>query len=161
MTRLNSPLANDRGAALIVSILILALLTVIGISATTTSTIEVQIAGNEKAGDVAFYRAEGGWQHAIHWLDTPVTGVIEDCGSNTDPNIAGGDPFCPQKYGTADVLNNSYRVDILYNGGSHIPGYSTDFMRFGYTVSSTGDGPAGAESLVQVNAGRIFNVAGY
>ena len=48
-------IANDRGSALVVALLVLVLLTLMGISATTTSTIEVQMAGNEKFHDMAFY----------------------------------------------------------------------------------------------------------
>ncbi len=51
---------NEDGSALIFAILILALLTLIGISATTTSTIEVQIAGNDKFHKMAFYGADSG-----------------------------------------------------------------------------------------------------
>jgi len=51
---------NEKGSALIISILILLLLTIIGIAATNTSTIEILISGNDKVHKMAFHQAEGG-----------------------------------------------------------------------------------------------------
>ena len=41
-------LRNDRGSVLIIALLVLVLLTIIGISATNTTTTDIQIASNEK-----------------------------------------------------------------------------------------------------------------
>jgi type II secretory pathway component PulK len=46
---------NKRGSALVVALLMLVVLTLIGISATTTTTFELQIAGNDKLFKKAFY----------------------------------------------------------------------------------------------------------
>ena len=51
---------NQRGSALVVTILILALLTLVGISVTNTTKIETMIAGNEKFHKIAFYNADTG-----------------------------------------------------------------------------------------------------
>jgi Tfp pilus assembly protein PilX len=51
-------LANDRGSALVIGLLTLALLSLLGSAATTTSRTEIQIAGNDKAYKEAFYTAE-------------------------------------------------------------------------------------------------------
>ncbi|MGD8433707.1 MAG: PilX N-terminal domain-containing pilus assembly protein, partial [Syntrophobacterales bacterium] len=69
MKKIVDNIANDRGSALVIALLVLVLLTLMGISATTTSTIEVQMAGNEKFLDMAFYAAESGWQTSLNWLD--------------------------------------------------------------------------------------------
>jgi len=55
----HSPLNNNRGSALVVALLMLVVLTLIGISATTTTTFELQIAGNDKLYKRAFYAADG------------------------------------------------------------------------------------------------------
>jgi hypothetical protein len=49
--------------------MIVVLLTVIGISASTTSTIDIQIAGNEKLYKIAFYAADGGTELAHELLE--------------------------------------------------------------------------------------------
>jgi hypothetical protein len=51
---------KEEGSVLVVALLILVLLTLIGISATRTGEIEVQISGNEKTYKTAFYAAEAG-----------------------------------------------------------------------------------------------------
>ncbi|GAG11109.1 unnamed protein product, partial [marine sediment metagenome] len=51
---------NEKGSVLLVSVLILILVTVIGIAATNTSTIEILISGNDKWHKMAFHEADGG-----------------------------------------------------------------------------------------------------
>ena len=51
---------KEEGSVLVVALLILVLLTLIGISASRTGEIEVQISGNEKTCKTAFYAAEAG-----------------------------------------------------------------------------------------------------
>ena len=51
-------LKNENGSVMVLALIMLALLTLLGIAATTTSTIEIQVAGNEKLYKENFYRAE-------------------------------------------------------------------------------------------------------
>ncbi len=51
-------LSNEEGSVLILALIMLVLLTMIGISATTTSMIETRIAGNERVYKRNFYAAE-------------------------------------------------------------------------------------------------------
>ena len=50
---------NEDGAVLIVSLMMLVLLTLLGVSISTTSEVEVLIAGNERLQKMTFYQAEG------------------------------------------------------------------------------------------------------
>jgi hypothetical protein len=54
---------NEKGSITVLAVVLLMLLTLLGIAATTTSSIEVQIAGNELRHNLAFYSAEAakGW----------------------------------------------------------------------------------------------------
>ena len=56
-------LNNQRGAALITSLVILVLLTIIGIAATNTSMLETWISATERSRTEAFYAAEAGVEH--------------------------------------------------------------------------------------------------
>lgn len=51
---------SQLGAALVIAIMILLILTVLGIYAVTTATLETKIAGNERVLKDAFYAADGG-----------------------------------------------------------------------------------------------------
>lgn len=51
---------NERGSVLVIALLMLVFLTLIGISATMTSQIEIQIARNEEFHKEAFFNADSG-----------------------------------------------------------------------------------------------------
>jgi hypothetical protein len=160
-------IANDRGSALVVALLVLVLLTLIGISATTTSTIEVQMAGSEKVYDMAFYAAESGWQTSLNWLDAQYPGVTQNLGLDEE-----SETFIQEKYNNPDFIvlaednDTEYSVKIEFVGTRAVPGYGTNFRRFNYRVDSTGKvdltgiGPGNARSEVRVVAGKIFDTEG-
>ena len=62
-------LNNEKGSVLVLCVLLLAFLSILGISVTNTSTIEVQIAGNERHYKQNFYRAEGAMIEAQRIID--------------------------------------------------------------------------------------------
>ena len=68
---------NEEGSVLVVALIILVLLTIIGISASDISNIEIQIAGNERIYKRNFYRAEAAAMHGIQ--------LMEDAELDLDP----------------------------------------------------------------------------
>lgn len=60
---------NEDGYILILSLIILLMLTVIGISSQSTTSIEIQIAGNDRSHKMAFYAADGGTEGGIEVLE--------------------------------------------------------------------------------------------
>jgi len=60
---------GEEGSVLVLAVVILVLLTIIGISATTTSTIEMQIAGNERTHKQNLYKAEAAGVEAAWHLE--------------------------------------------------------------------------------------------
>ncbi len=77
---------NENGFVLVAALLTLLLLVIIGVSATTTSTFEVQIAGNEKVYNMAFYQANGGVDLGAEILEQNIscrTGFRNLNGDNT------------------------------------------------------------------------------
>ena len=82
-----SPLENENGAVLIVSLLILTLLTLIGISATDTSIMEIKISGIDRAHKQAFYNAEAAYPAILPILDDIRNGMdTAEFTDNTKPN---------------------------------------------------------------------------
>lgn len=159
-------IANDRGSALILALLVLVLLTLMGISATTTSTIEVQMAGNEKFHEMAFYAAESGWQEALNWLDRQYPGITEqvgwDEGATPLPTFTPGAKYDnPDYIALADDNNTGYYIKIDFAGTTPVSGYGTDYRRFNYRVNSVGMGPGNARSELSVTAGKVFDTGGY
>ena len=161
MRDIDYTIANEKGSALVVALLVLVLLTLMGISATTTSTIEVQMAGNEKFHNMAFYAAESGWQTSLNWLDRQHPGVTQNLGWDED-----SETFVLENYNTPDYIvlaednDTEYSVKIEFVGTRAVPGYGTNFKRFNYRVNSVGLGPGNARSEVSVVAGKIFDMEG-
>jgi len=62
-------LRNEKGAVFITALFVLLLLTIIGIAAITTTTTDLQIAGNQKLHSMAFYAAEAGIEVGRELLD--------------------------------------------------------------------------------------------
>ncbi len=60
---------NEDGFVLVGALLILLLLVIIGVSATTNTSLELQIAGNERIYKETFYQADGGTQLAARLIE--------------------------------------------------------------------------------------------
>ncbi|CAN2046444.1 type IV pilus assembly protein PilX [Candidatus Magnetomoraceae bacterium gMMP-1] len=82
MNILNKQLKNDDGFLTVLTLLMLALLTIIGVSATTTSNIEVQIAANDRDYRIAFHNADSG----IYITPKIIAATIKD--STTVPTLS-------------------------------------------------------------------------
>lgn len=155
--RLNS----QRGAALVLAVMMLAVLTLFGISATTTGMVEIDIARNEKFHDMAFYRAESGWRYAVSWIDLHPDGVVEEYGSVAAP---GSFAEAFSRAATAQPENvggEKFAVDIAYTGGGYAALWDSDYRRFRYAVTADGFGPGGARSRIEAHPGKIFHTGGY
>ena len=69
---------DDKGSTLIIALVMLALLSVLGIAVTTTSSIEVQIAANDRTYTHNFYIAETALNEAISELLNGTISVVNN-----------------------------------------------------------------------------------
>ncbi len=88
-------LQNQNGISLVIALLILLVLTLIGISAISTTTFETNIAGNERLYNRAFYTADSGVDYFVSNASSYVvlaktTGTVD---SQADGIALGGDYF--------------------------------------------------------------------
>jgi Tfp pilus assembly protein PilX len=86
----SNSLRNEKGVALIIALLMLLILTLIGISAISTTTFETNISGNERIGTDAFYASEAGIQVGLNQL--PDTKPIPVTAIGTDSSCWSGSP---------------------------------------------------------------------
>jgi len=107
--------SNENGSVIILAIMILALLTIIGLSAVTTSSNEQHLAVNTLLYERAFYAAEGGIEHAKGVLKVPYT-------TQNQGNIALGNPgswsFALNGSGVIPELGTAQDCKPLGNGGA-------------------------------------------
>lgn len=85
---------RERGTALIMALAFLLLLTIIGISALGTSTLEEKMAGNTRDRNLAFQAAESALLLAESWLAANGSGLVVNTATYTQglykPNICPG-----------------------------------------------------------------------
>jgi hypothetical protein len=112
-----SRLRDEKGSTLVLALMILVILTLIGIAATNTSTIEIQIAGNERAYKKAFFNADAGISCVV--AECPPVGslsegdtIIED-----DLDSDGSNDFRTTYLKTIDPVKREYEIQSDSLGG--------------------------------------------
>jgi len=155
---------RESGFALVSGMLILALMTIIGIAATTTSTIEMKIAGNENQYMGTFYNTEGVLINMLEapsvWL-TPgflTIGEIFALYSGTSGDTA-VEIRCVEATGTdIDGLSdeaNDLPVTLHRDAPPVGSGYSmNDFEAHRYGITTTSPG---GNTRIQAGVWKAFN----
>ena len=134
---------NDKGNVTLIALILLVVLTLIGISANRTSTLDMQIARNEIPYKQGFYIAEGG----IH-IEASEIGKgkypVPDINAK-DQLLATSDPSSPQYVGAGNIAKHTvggkpYDFNVTYIG-SYLPPamFSTvNYTRYDYNVETIG-----------------------
>jgi len=125
---------SEKGFALITSILLLLALTVIGVAATNTSSIETYISGNEKVYKQNFYQAEGASSEAADMNLSDDTWVYQ-------PNLGDVLPQIPDVGGID--------VDVLCSETSTLNDGVTD-VRYGVVDYDIPQGVKGTGHSIKV-----------
>jgi type IV pilus assembly protein PilX len=151
MQKIKYLLKNENGSVMIAAIMILALLTIIGIAATNTSTTEQHLAVNNLLYERAFYAAEAGFEHAKGVLKVPYN-------EQNQSNIAMGNPgnwsFVLNQSGVIVGLEKA--TDCTFDGGVELLDGQLDGISYTVTVWNNYDG-GGATCTPEVdNDGRIM-----
>ena len=171
MMKMTALLKKDQGSVIVAAMLILVLLTIIGIAATSTSRTELNITSNTQLHKMAFFTAESGWQHLTNWLDDQYPLPTQDIGSKlkdpegtdiedndldglfNEPDEAIDDYQCcssfdnPSKLPLSDTHTNwKYRVTAEFKGAGIAPGWDPSlFLKYNYEIVSIGTVPAPAQ----------------
>ncbi len=170
------PINNEKGAVLVVSLIVMGVLTVIGTAITMMSSIELNIARNERMAKSAFCAAEDGRVIAAMALQSSAWGTEYTDGDsfegNADIKINDGDFISEALNDPDSVSDNSPDVkmtgtllasaDVDKLGTAPLPGAAAEFgsgyegagtsssVQVFYAIDSIGYGPAGATSRVVV-----------
>ncbi len=145
-------LKNEDGFVLVIALIMMGLLILLGVSASTTTEIEMQIAGNERSHQIAFYAAEAAGAY--------VAGT---------PDLYGPDNITPEEYidfpddedpsARYALGSASFNGDVEYLGSSAPPrgsGYAVGkFKSHNYRMTCNGYGSPNSESQIQAGFYRI------
>jgi Tfp pilus assembly protein PilX len=169
---------QQQGAALVMAVLILLVLTVIGIYAVTTSTLETKIAGSERVLQEAFHAADGGVDYGRHVIELVFTNQTlpggahsnnAENGTTLQQEILGdstsgwqsedGSPWIEPSIGKCDMEIHIDRIKA-----EEASGYSSEFgapasekqTTIYYLVDSKSTGKiGGASSEIEANYRRV------
>lgn len=130
MTNNKDILLRENGNVTVIALMILVILTIIGISASRTSTTDMQIARNQIPHKQDFFISEGGQNREAAFIGTGGHPIIN---INTPSTLVDDE--------THDIsAGKSYDYSIEYEGHFLPPkGYSTEgFARYDYSVDTEG-----------------------
>ena len=146
-------LTNEDGLVLAITLIILGIFTILGVSAIVFSSTEMQVAANEKFHRIAFYGAEAGRGYVSQTLDLyGADNIIADEGLSF-PNVT--DAAVKQSLASYQSFNG----EVQYIGSSAPPrgsGFEVGaFTAHRYEMTSNGYGPSTSRSQVEAGFYRI------
>jgi len=161
MTQVSMILRTQQGSTLVIALLMVALLTVMGIAATTTSQIGLRIANNDRLYQRDLYVADGGWKDAAMSLNAEA-GPPPSAGGPVDPTIkffgtlrADVDATLLPAGSEDNIIGGvPYWYQVTYLSKSAVPGSGKKYKRFNYYVVSN----ANRTQQVAVNLSKIYKV---
>ncbi len=148
-----SSLKNEDGSVMVVALILLILLTVLGIAAIQTSSIEVQTAANNNSYLLAFYSAE-----AARGYVEGTTALYGDANLTPGSPVPFPNDADPSERFVLSALQ-AFNGTVEYTGGSNPPrgsGYAVGtFRAHGYDMAVTGYGPRNSQTQIAAGFYRI------
>jgi Tfp pilus assembly protein PilX len=155
---------NERGIALIMALVLLALLTLLGAWALDTSSTDLKIAGNYKNAEAAFSMADTAAVFASNPANlTDACEFISACTNSTGSNTSWSPPSQPIVMGA-----NSATVSVRYLNKGPLPLgsiYDADLDASGkpkfsgvyFMITANGIGPHSATSQIETNVVQVVS----
>jgi len=138
-----NPAGSQRGTALIMSMVILMILTILGITAMGTASLEEKMSGNTQEATRAFQAAESGLNQAFNTA------------GNFDLNVSQTNNFTYDggKSGSATVVTEF--IQFTTPRRSSTPDSMTQFENANFNQKSTGTTTVGAKSVVNQGVAQL------
>jgi Tfp pilus assembly protein PilX len=146
MTSRNRNPRRQRGAALVVGLILLVILTLLAVSGMNTASVELVMAGNEQYRQRAFQAAGTGVEEAVAVLATvPQTGTAKTL----------------TKQAVKGTSTETYDISSVYVGDDlNVPGFSAGkFVGIHYQITSDGFSSRNAHSQ-QTQGAYIIQASG-
>jgi hypothetical protein len=167
MVEKNFITGNEQGSAIVFALLILAVVSILGISSINTSDIELKIVSNERLYQRDFYIADSAWKYGAYWLDVKPRAPSQ---INTDSSFTAEQLKIVRNFGDASVddLNDDYidgtndgAIDsipywynVQYDKNQTIPGSGLNYRNFSYIVKSN----ANKKQEIEVRVAKIYKI---
>jgi type IV pilus assembly protein PilX len=137
---------HERGVALIMSLVILMILTILGITAMSTASLEEKMSGNTQESTRAFEAAESGLNDA-----TNTSGGLDLNTSSSAPKTLPKFDYDSGKSGSATVTTWFVQFSPPKRGS----GYGSNFDAANFEQASTGTTTVGAKAVIHQGVAQI------
>jgi len=138
---------DREGFALVTSLLIILVLSLVAVAAVILSSTEKQTTFAESVHNSAVFAADAGSESAIHFLRM----------SDTPPKIVDFADGMVQNETAAPVVGSQeFDYECLYQRKRPKPGWGVNFLDYEYRVESTGRASTQGRSDVDLIASRLF-----
>jgi Tfp pilus assembly protein PilX len=168
---IRSPLNNEQGSVIVAAIFILVIVTILGIAASNTSTLELQIASNDQFVKMAFYNSD-----SAVWGTSKLISRAVNASTKVEAGTGNEAPGIAYISSVSDPAEEFYRQitgydvyvstdDIDFNPGGidaradarrvrqeHVAGGGAEFA-----TGSEGVGPSAIAIYYDVNTGGFSN----
>jgi type IV pilus assembly protein PilX len=152
----NSLPAGQHGAILITALIMLVILTLLGLSSMSTTTMEERMAANSQEITRAFQAASTGIalafsdEDAFNTVNTLETdGTVNDPYDKSDASIGGSGTYA---YSATTDYNSVYRQSTVPPRGS---GWDSTFAYYHFDLSATGATDTGATTTIHAGAYQV------
>ena len=119
-----NPGKNQRGATLMISLMLLLVMTLIGVTAMGSANLEEKMAGNDRDLNLAFEAAEAGLRQAENYLTNDIASTAAFSGANTGLYPQDSSPDIT----TATTWVNSINYSGTISGVKTSPKYIIEIM---------------------------------
>lgn len=146
--RANREIARtQRGAALVIGMILLLVLTVLGISGLVTAALELQMAGNAQYEEQAFQAAEAGIENVLVDPSLSTSWTLANMTNSSASTYAEQNSQAYVSGSTTEQFQTSTHYDTSA-GGTTVPGggfsLGTGLEAYHFTTESTGTAPRGS-----------------
>ena len=145
---------NEKGSVLLVALIMLALLSLIGVAATRTTSTELQIAGNEKFQKIAFYTADAARGYVVR-SPSLYGGDNIDVGSGGIYFPEDGDHDVRYDLGSSQKFNGNVEYIGSFNPPRGSGFEAGKFHAHKYKMNCKGYGPSDSEKQLETGFYRI------
>ncbi len=138
---------NRDGFAMVTTLLVVLVLSVLAVGVTWMATSEKKITFAESVHVRSVFSADAGSEAGINYIRV----------ANSPPRISDFGTMSVQNVGETELVDNqTFEFNASYMSKRVKPGWGTGYMDYDYKVEAKGSAAANGESGVQVVVSRLF-----
>jgi hypothetical protein len=144
---MSEPLSNERGAAMVLVMGVLAALAVLAMVALAVATTEKRTSFTEYTNNRSFYSADAAGEAGVAWIRRQAS----------PPALVDSLNRVSVAAGYTDLSSDHrYQYDVRFIQQRFRPGWSAEYLDYEYRVEAKGASSQQSEAAVELGAVRVF-----